>query len=215
MIGWQAREKTRYDSAYATGEYIPRVGNVFYQNFFKKFNLNKITTVLDVGCGLGWGVRDLRAMGKKAYGIDISDGPIPIWKEWGINKYCKVASADLIPFEDNRFDLVICTDVLEHIPCEAVPGVLREMLRVGNHDFIFNACCTPALFKMPDDGSEPHICVQEPDWWIKQVENAKYTINSGVIKSGTYKGSTVAMRNVIIVAMKEGMSDMLLEPKWE
>ena len=173
-MAWQEIEKARYDAAYATGKYVPVNEIRFYHFWLPGINFSKINTILDIGCGLGWGVQYFRKIGKIAHGIDISNRIVWSWKERKIDKFCEVASADSIPFPDDSFDLVMCLDVLEHIPCYAMQDVLREIRRVGNHDFVFLICCEPAHDKMPHDGSEPHICIHDYEWWREQMIEAEY-----------------------------------------
>lgn len=40
------------------------------------------------------------------------------------------------PFEDNAFDYVICSHVLEHVPAEKIPFFLRELSRVASKGYI-------------------------------------------------------------------------------
>jgi len=42
-----------------------------------------------------------------------------------------------LPFEDNSFDLVLCCEVLEHLPDDIYQYALKEIQRVSN-EYIFN-----------------------------------------------------------------------------
>ncbi len=162
---WRVREKLRYDAAYVTSRYIPENAKLVYDNGLMDSILKVgYKRVLDVGCGLGQGVASMRNNGIEAYGIDISDKIKQFWEEGNIGQFCQTACADKIPFPDNHFDLVVCTEVMEHIPEEEVRTVLKEIKRVGTH-FFFTIAMSRALHKMPHDGSEPHICVKSPAWW--------------------------------------------------
>lgn len=88
----------------------------------------KFRNVLDAGCGdgrLAALVKDFS--GAEAYGVDISKKGVAIARSFGIK--AKVADiSKKIPFEDNFFDLVICTETIEHV---ADPDtLLKEIYRV-------------------------------------------------------------------------------------
>ena len=82
-----------------------------------------VTTVLDVGSGNGLIVRDLPAR-LRCVGLDQSlealqhNPAVPV-----------LGSADRLPFADNSFDLVMSTDMLEHV--EDVERCVAEMARVS------------------------------------------------------------------------------------
>lgn len=86
--------------------------------------------ILDVGCASGSFTNNISNIfpNSTITGIDIYSSAI----EYGKKKYPHInfilADAHHIPFEDNRFDLVICYETIEHLtnPLE----VLREMRRV-------------------------------------------------------------------------------------
>ena len=44
-----------------------------------------------------------------------------------------------LPFKDKAFDIVLCIDVLEHVPFEARTALIKEMLRVTNKMLICSA----------------------------------------------------------------------------
>lgn len=69
---------------------------------------------LDVGCGDG-NVSQLYLNKGEVFGIDISKGALKLAREKGIEtKWCDLNKGAL-PFEDNSFDAVIFTDVIEHL----------------------------------------------------------------------------------------------------
>ena len=170
---WRLREKLRYDAAYATEKYTPENAKRAYKEILKPILKHKIKRVLDVGCGIGQGVAIMRNHGVEAYGIDISENIKPFWDEGNIAQFCQVACADNIPFPDDYFDLVVCTEVMEHVPEEAVKDVLREIKRVGRQ-FFFTIALGTAIHKMPHDQSEPHICVKSPQWWKDAFDDLGY-----------------------------------------
>lgn len=81
--------------------------------------------LLDVGVGNGWSLETAPAFGIKAVGIDLDINDLR-----GAAAYGSVAQgwSEQLPFASNRFDLLLSTDVLEHV--RDPRGVLREMGRV-------------------------------------------------------------------------------------
>ncbi|MBN2215650.1 MAG: class I SAM-dependent methyltransferase [Bacteroidales bacterium] len=66
-------------------------------------------TVLDVGCGNGYLLKELKKAGYQAAGVDVFDS----MEDPGF-EYIK-AGAEKLPFSDSSFDTVISTHTLEHI----------------------------------------------------------------------------------------------------
>jgi len=67
--------------------------------------------ILDVGVGTGRLLETYKDLDK--YGMDISTTYLNITKEKGIN--CCISLVEDMPYQDNYFDIITCTDVLEHV----------------------------------------------------------------------------------------------------
>jgi SAM-dependent methyltransferase len=52
-----------------------------------------------------------------------------------------MASAGALPFANRAFDVVVASDVLEHVPPAARPRVIQEALRVGRKLVVFGFPC--------------------------------------------------------------------------
>jgi len=70
---------------------------------------NESATILDVGCGKGYLLKELKKSGYQVTGVDVFDNLGNFDFE-----YIK-ASAEKLPFPDKSFDIVISTHTLEHI----------------------------------------------------------------------------------------------------
>lgn len=91
--------------------------------------------VLDAGCGTGgvmaW-IADALEAGE-VHGLDIAPAAIADAQRLGRDRLgsVSVGSVTEIPFPDARFDLVICNDVIQHLPTEGGDAeAFREMARV-------------------------------------------------------------------------------------
>jgi len=76
--------------------------------------------LLDAGCGTG------RALGT-ATGVDPSPGAVAFCHERGLDDVHR-AGLESLPFSPDQFDLVLASDVLEHVPDDV--GALSELRRV-------------------------------------------------------------------------------------
>tara|TARA_R110002096_G_scaffold42143_2_gene113486 strand:- start:583 stop:1491 length:909 start_codon:yes stop_codon:yes gene_type:complete len=103
----------------------------------ERLELASCTAALDVGCGQGhWGQRLLTMLSREAtlVGVDQESDWVAHASEraetLGLASRCdfQTASAETLPFDDNRFDLVTCQTLVMHVASPEV--VLREMLRV-------------------------------------------------------------------------------------
>jgi SAM-dependent methyltransferase len=83
--------------------------------------------ILDAGCGTGRNLLELSGLGR-VEGVDSSPDAIEFCRRRGLSAVTQ-ARLDGLPFVDRSFDLIVMTDVLEHV--EGERDALRELRRVA------------------------------------------------------------------------------------
>jgi ubiquinone/menaquinone biosynthesis C-methylase UbiE len=87
---------------------------IIYQ-LIQELNIKKDAKILEIGCSGGALIRFLNKKGfNETYGIDISEDAIKICKKRKIQNV-NTMDARNIKFTNNKFDLIIASDIIEHI----------------------------------------------------------------------------------------------------
>jgi len=112
--------------------------NKFYSSLISLAKPLKAETILDAGCGEGFTMDKLlkNEVGKKIEGVEYSKDAITLGKKLFPRLTIKQGSVYDLPYKDNSFDLIICTEVLEHL--ETPAGTLKEILRVSKKYLIIS-----------------------------------------------------------------------------
>jgi SAM-dependent methyltransferase len=105
----------------------------FHQKISHLIRQTGVACLLDAGCGEGFVMQHLRQEigGLKAIGGDFS-GDALRWGRVNVKHDMPVTNLDVhhLPFPADSFPLVICLEVLEHLPDSTVG--LRELTRVSS-----------------------------------------------------------------------------------
>lgn len=87
--------------------------------------------VLDVGCGTGTGLAIYAQAGCTVAGVDVSAAMLRrATARLGEDADLHLTEGDVLPFEDDRFDVVTASMVLHEVPANARQGFISEMERV-------------------------------------------------------------------------------------
>lgn len=129
--------------------------------------------LLDYGCGRGDPWKDGLAQRLGVYGVTLYDPAFP--------------GHDILPAQKERFDGVICSDVLEHIPEDEVDEVIRRLFGYAQKFVWASVCCRKAKKKFPD-GTNLHVTVRPFDWWHERFASACRATNR--VRYGTEDGVT-------------------------
>lgn len=146
---------------------------------------NKLLKILDIGCGDGVIFYLLNKIFKnknlKLFGIDSSELAIRVAKEKNPNAIFKISDIYNLPFEDDYFDLIISSDVIEHV--SESEKMILEIKRVGKKNS-FYIIGTPIKFtEQPSD--KLHIHEFFPNELKKILSKSFY--NARVIQSHRLK----------------------------
>ena len=111
-------------------------GKKVTEDIVSYYNLKSKSKILDVGCGKGFLVKDLCDIDMDAYGIDISEYAIKNSPE-DIKNRLKIGSAEVLPYKNNYFDLVISINTLSQPKREDCKTAIREIVRVTKKIVLF------------------------------------------------------------------------------
>lgn len=117
----------------------------------KEFSMPENAAILDVGTSTGTNLRMLKEMGFKNYqGIDISSEAISWCAKKGLG-VVRQGSICAIPFPNESFDLILATDIIEHVDddLQALKELRRVLRKTGN--LIITVPAYPSLWGLQDE----------------------------------------------------------------
>ena len=97
-------------------------------------------TILDAGCGIGVFLLAMKHLGHCCTALDFDDSNVSLAPDY-LNQFpffeCNLETEKL-PFKDESFDVVVCSQVLEHFTLSHLPPVIemRRVLKKGGMLFV-------------------------------------------------------------------------------
>lgn len=127
--------QSEFESKYANKKYyaVTRKSREYIQSWMSRNCSGKIA--LDYCCGLGQSSSELAKNGAIVYGIDISDESINTARTnaekegYGDRSHFFVMDAEKLTFEDNFFDIILCSGVLHHLDLNKAYPELGRVLK--------------------------------------------------------------------------------------
>ena len=139
---------------------VPTLINVIKENNSK--------TLLDYGCGkaIPYSKKECKSIGLKK----------------PVQELCNLDSFDLYDpaypkynkLSKKKYDIVVCTDVMEHIAEQDIDWVLKDILSHSKKTVFLNISCQPALKHFKEGkfkGQNVHVSVFHGTWWSDKVKN--------------------------------------------
>lgn len=105
------------------------------ENILNEFP-SSFETIIDIGCGDGYVLHciEKKYRNKKLYGLDLSEGRIKTTCTNVPTTHLIRSDVHHLPFPDNSFDVVICSELLEHI--EEYTKTIDELIRISKKTVI-------------------------------------------------------------------------------
>jgi hypothetical protein len=99
-------------------------------------------------------------------------------------------------------DIVVCTDVMEHVEADHVGSVLGDIRDLTKKAVFFQIATGPASKVLPD-GRNAHITQRTSNWWLEAIINMSFDIKSFMLVQGGF---------VLVAAPFEGAVSPAAEP---
>jgi len=124
---------------------------------------NKVKTLLDYGAGKGY-------LYSEHFKIIKPELEKPLQELWNLKSHrCyDPAYEEHSKYPKDKYELVISTDVIEHIPEEDLTWFINDIFSLSKKNVYLNIACYPAL-KHFKDGTNVHISLFEPKVWIEFI----------------------------------------------
>ena len=161
---------------YGGYKYLPGRWQPVAQALIDHYHLKAGDSVLDVGCGKGFLLYEMKLLipELKIRGIDVSEYAVLNCKE-ELKDHIQVANATKLPFEDNSFDLIFSLNTLHNLHNYDLERALKEFQRVGKiHKYI----CVESYRNEVEKANllywqvtcESFCTPEEWEWWFSKTD---------------------------------------------
>lgn len=148
--------------------------------------VNKVETVLELGCGNGRFLEIAAKLWPEVTGVDWAKSSYidTLLKNYSNIKFIQ---ADVTKLKlTQSYDLVVSADFLEHLPEDILPLVIGGMLQAGQVHFHKIACY--------DDGHS-HLSIFPPEKWVTLFQSQPGGENTRIVQQEIRKGNP---KNIVI-----------------
>lgn len=131
-------------------KYNSKYKDILHSLILENIEERESPAILDVGCGKGDDLQRISHIDKRisGYGVDTSFDYLIVASEKlrvAKNLCLLQAKAELLPFKNESFDIVISSEVIEHIDIKRGERLIEEVYRVLKHQGVF-IVTTPSRF---------------------------------------------------------------------
>jgi hypothetical protein len=159
--------------------------NFWYDEVKKFLSEHQPESVIDFGCANGVLVDQIKQDFKY---ISRVDGYDP-----GVIEYEK--------FPDQKYDILISTDVFEHIEPEYLDSTLEAIDNLFLNFAWIIIACYPAKKFLPD-GRNAHLTVEPPEWWMEKIKSIM--THSSIVHENIIRENKRGLKELRLILRKNG-----------
>lgn len=155
--------KVEEKNVFANGEYSREAPKI--KELMKKHH---IRSIINFGCG-----KPDTYFNKKMRVKNV--GVLPPMHEYLGKPYVRLYDPgveEISQYPDMPAEMVICTDVLEHIPEPDIPWFLDELAELATKVLHVSIHLGPAMALLPN-GENAHVTIRPAEWWEKKIAEAQ------------------------------------------
>lgn len=198
------RKFFRYDNSEYWLEYYSKKlinGDTAREKLYAKIisnHVDKNAKVVDMACGIGFLLKELKKIGLRPEGVDLFPDMISSAEEYLKDSSIKIYNCDIlsVPFSKESIDCISLISILEHFPLiEVVQNILPKMtslLKTNGYLFVHCPVKTPTSvftrflrkyisrdlpeWAIDDDADITHKIWMAPKEYIKMIEQQGYNL---------------------------------------
>jgi len=207
MITNKKRFYDKYNKDYYQ-ERIKYYSKIHMIKYIKYLRKKRKIKWLDVGCGLGFLIKEAVDEGIDCYGIDISEYAVA---NAIVKDRVRLGSITEIPFKNGSFDVVSAFDVIEHVHPKDTEKAISEIYRVLKNDGLL-ILTTPHPCGLTDNWvyDLTHINVRPPRFWKRLLENYGFKVKLAYIP--TFLKYYIYQKFSISIPLPDWLAFKLEEP---
>ncbi len=182
-------EKAKYEQMWEHDDYrrfSPGLHALERLGLAEQFRGLGVRSILDAGCGSGKFMRRIMEEHEEEFsirGFDIAGNCLDPWFSGLVEPDFLTLGClwdeGVLPTPN---DAVVCTDVMEHIPTEQVPAVLRNLRVAATRCVFLGIALFPDAFGPKVLGAPLHLTVKPVEWWGERVHEAGLQMLSGAVQ---------------------------------
>jgi len=174
-LGRFAGHDELYDAQYYAGFEAPGIERSYEVIADTITELFGPACVVDVGCGVGKLLAALRCRGVPGRGLEYASVALDACRTQGLDVAAFDLERDVLP-EDLRADLVVSTEVAEHLPAACADRFVATLCAVS--DRVLMTAAPPATTWRQAMWGRDHVNEQLPRYWIAKFAERDYTYDA-------------------------------------
>lgn len=166
-------------SGYQNYRWMPEQTIAMCSSIVEFASISKSDAILDYGCAKGFVVKGFTELGHDCVGVDISkyaieNADVSIREKLQLleisDAHLKIAAM--------RKDVIVCKDVLEHVPYECIDDLVKSFCLCAPKLFAVVPLSANGKYVIPDyEKDVTHIIREEAVWWKQVFELAGYKVD--------------------------------------